>query len=90
MIAEILINTAFGLSLFVNALLFVPQIIRLRKTQNSKDCSKITFMGFSCMQILAILYGMIHGDTLIMLGYGCSLLTCGYVTVLLFKYRHDK
>jgi MtN3 and saliva related transmembrane protein len=83
---EIFVDFFFGMSLFVNALLFIPQMIKLRKLRNSKDFSKITFVGFCMMQALAICYGLIHHDRILMFGYGCSLMTCGYVTFLIFSY----
>ena len=81
-----MITALFGFGLFVNALLFIPQIMKLHKTKNAQDVSKITFVGFCFMQISAILYGAIHHDMILMAGYGLSLLTCLIATVLIFRY----
>jgi uncharacterized protein with PQ loop repeat len=81
------IDFLFGFGLFINALLFIPQIIRLYRIKNSKDLSKITFIGFCFMQLSAILYGYLHHDWVITIGYGLSLITCGWTTILIIRYR---
>ena len=82
-----IINTLFGIGLFVNALLFLPQAFRLLKVKNSADISLITFFGFCITQFLAIVYGYLHNDLILMIGYIFSLLTCAYVTGLAVFYR---
>lgn len=83
---EHLISFLFGLGLFVNAFLFIPQGIKLYRTKDAKDLSKITFVGFCIIQLLAILYGLIHNDWVLVIGYGASIVTCGTVTVMSFIY----
>lgn len=83
---EIIIDFIFGISLFINALLFIPQVIKLYKTKDAKDVSKITFIGFCFMQLSAIIYGLFHQDWVLVFGYGLSLLTCGWTTILLIMY----
>ncbi|MDP1573802.1 MAG: PQ-loop domain-containing transporter [Coxiellaceae bacterium] len=82
-----IINTLFGIGLFVNALLFLPQALRLLKQKNSADISLITFFGFCITQLLAILYGYLHQDWILMIGYILSLTTCAFVTGLAVFYR---
>jgi uncharacterized protein with PQ loop repeat len=38
---KVIVDFIFGVGLFVNALLFIPQVIKLYKTKDSKDLSKI-------------------------------------------------
>ncbi len=85
-----LINFFFGVSLFFNAMLFVPQIIKLIRMKDARDFSKITFVGFCLMQLCAILYGVVHHDFVLVVGYSLSLLTCGTVTILIFKFSYRK
>lgn len=86
----VIVDFIFGAGLFMNALLFVPQIIKLYRTKNSKDVSKITFVGFCLMQASAIAYGYFHDDPVLLFGYVLSLVTCGITTVLIFKYSVKK
>jgi uncharacterized protein with PQ loop repeat len=83
---EMIVDFLFGAGLFINALLFIPQILKLYHTKNSKDISKITFVGFCLIQFSAITYGYFHQDRILMIGYIFSLLMCGTVTFLSFKY----
>ena len=82
-----LVEWLFGISLFVNAMLFLPQIYRLWRQKNSKDVSLMTFGGFCIMQAIAILYGYFKHDPILVWGYLISLATCGYATILICFYR---
>ena len=81
------IELMFGLCLFFNAMLFIPQIISLVKTKDSKDMSLITFAGFNIMQIFAVLHGYLDKDYVLMLGFLLSFVFCGVVTFLIVLYR---
>jgi len=77
----------FSLGLFINAGLFIPQIIQLYRTKNSQGLSLLTFAGFNLIQLFAVLHGFIHQDKILLLGFLLSLITCGTVTILLIWYR---
>lgn len=81
------INTLFGLGLFVNGLLFLPQAFRIVHQGDSKDISLTTFIGFCITQLLAVIYGYLHHDYILMFGYIFALITCGIVTGLAIFYR---
>lgn len=85
-----IIETIFGLGLFVNAILFIPQIISLYKAKDSKEISLLTFAGFNLIQLFTLLHGYLHDDYLLVLGYFLSLITCGTVTVMIIVYRRNK
>ena len=87
---EIIIETIFSLGLFINAALFIPQIIQLYKTKNSKGFSIITFAGFNLIQLFTVLHGILHKDYLLISGYTLSLITCGIVTMLIIFYRNNE
>jgi MtN3 and saliva related transmembrane protein len=76
--------------MFINSILFVPQIIRLFKTKNSEGLSLITFIGFNIIQIFSILHGYIHKDYIFMFGMLVSLILCGCVTFLIILYKFRK
>ena len=82
-----LVSWLFGISLFVNAMLFLPQLFRLFKQKKSKDISLTTFGGFCVMQAIAVLYGYFKHDFILVWGYLISLLACGLVTFLICFYR---
>jgi len=86
-VIKIIIETIFSLGLFFNAVLFVPQIIRLYKIKNSKSFSLATFIGFNLIQFFVILHGYLHADYLLVFGTALSLLTSGALTILIFYYK---
>ncbi len=81
------IDFIFGVALFINAMLFVPQAMRIWKAKDSNELSLITFFGFCLIQLSAIAYGYIHHDIILICGFLLSLLTCGTVTGLGIYYR---
>lgn len=81
------IEIMFSLSLFINALLFVPQIIKLIHVKDAKELSLITFVGFSIIQTLMILHGLINHDYLLVIGILASLLACCTMSVLIVYFR---
>ena len=85
--ASTVIEVVFGCGMFINAALFVPQIIQLVRTKQSEGVSFLTFLGFNVIQLFTILHGYLHHDTLLMVGMGISFITCGCVTVLIWVYR---
>ena len=82
-----IVNFIFGIGLFVNAALFIPQIVLLLQKKNADDVSLTTFFGFCLIQLFTVWHGYYTNDLVLMLGFGISLLTCGAVTVLIVYYR---
>lgn len=86
-LAKNIIEIGFSLGLFINALLFLPQIIRLLRVKDAKGLSILTFGGFSLIQLFVILHGVVVKDYLLVIGYSISLVTCGMVTALIVYYK---
>lgn len=84
------IEVVFGLLLFVNALLLVPQIITLLREKHANDISLITFSGFVAVNVFTVLHGIIVHDIWIIAGYSLSVITSVIVTILIIKYRFFK
>lgn len=80
------IHIIFGMAMFINAALFIPQAIKLLRIKQAKDLSLITFGGFCLIQASAVAYGYIQNDLYMAGIYSLSLLTCGFVTFLIFLY----
>lgn len=76
----------FGAGLFINSLLFIPQIIKVLREKAAHEFSRITFVGFCLTQLSAIVYGAYQNDKILMIGYALALITCGALTILIFKY----
>lgn len=85
---EDFIEMLFGVGLFINALIFIPQAIRIYKEKESRDVSLITFLGFLIIQFLIVLHGFIIQDYILIGGYIFSMITCGIVVFLIFYYRN--
>jgi MtN3 and saliva related transmembrane protein len=60
--AKLFVEFCFGLSMFINVILFIPQIVKLFKTKNSVGVSLTTFIGFNTIQIFSIPHSYIHKD----------------------------
>ena len=80
----------FSAALFINALLFIPQIRRIIKEKSSSNVSLITFVGFLFMQFTIVLHGFIEHDTLLVIGYILSMMSCGTLVVLILMYRNKQ
>lgn len=82
-----IVDFIFGVGLFFNGALFIPQAITLLRQKHAREVSLFTFAGFCILQIFTILHGYFHNDYLLMWGICFSLLTCGTVNVLIVYYR---
>ncbi|MDR1361889.1 MAG: hypothetical protein LBJ16_01580 [Holosporaceae bacterium] len=81
------IEVAFGFCLFVNALLFVPQAVKIYKTKNAESLSLMMFLGFNISQIITVIHASIFKDSVLMYGSLLALISCGTVTFLIMLYR---
>ncbi|HEY1767829.1 MAG TPA: hypothetical protein VGG26_09240 [Terracidiphilus sp.] len=77
----------FGIGLFGNALLFVPQALAVWRKKSDEGVSLLTFGGFGVLQILGIIHGFYEHDNSLIVGLGASFLTCGTVIALTIFYR---
>jgi len=87
---ENIIEISFSLGLFINAVLFIPQIMRIVKSKSAKEISFITFFGFWLIQLSTVLHGVLKKDYLLTYGTILSMITCGYVVWLIMYYRLRK
>jgi MtN3 and saliva related transmembrane protein len=83
------IDLIFGFAMFLNAVLFIPQFIKLYKTKDSSSLSLITFAGFNFIQIATVLHGYLYKDYILMYGYILTLFIAGNVTLLILLYRKN-
>lgn len=81
------IELMFGASMIVNAMLFIPQAVKIYKTKNVTGLSFATFLGFNVIQIFTILHAYIHDDYTLMLGFTLALVASGTVTFLIHFYK---
>ena len=82
-----IIEFGFSISLLVNALLFIPQIITMLNKRSAEGVSLITFGGFNVIQMFTMLHGLVAHDYILALGYFISILTCGTVSCLIIYYK---
>ncbi len=87
-----IIEMMFGLGMFINAFLFLPQAFRIYKEKSAVGVSLSTFAGFLIIQLFIILHGIIHQDYPLILGFSLSMLTCGLVVAftLFYKSKNNK
>ncbi len=82
-----LVEAMFGVALVANAVLFIPQIIRLYQKKDSSQVSLLSFAGFNVIQFFTILHGIIHQDYWLVIGFVLSFASCGIVTGMIIYYR---
>ena len=85
-----IVEFIFGAALFINALLFIPQSIRILREKNAESVSLTTFLGFLLIQFAIVLHGIIVHDLILIWGYIISMLSTGLVVVLTLKYRNKQ
>lgn len=84
---QAIIAWLFGTGLVLNALVFVPQALRIHRERSARGVSILTFAGFNVMQFVGTLHGYLQNDPVLMLGMLASFVTCGSVTVLAWVHR---
>jgi len=90
MIWRYLVETGFFLGMIVNALLFIPQAIKLYKVKTTKEISFLTFLGFNIIQMFTAIHAYLVHDYLLLIGSILALITCGMVTFLAIKYHYRR
>lgn len=83
-----LVEVIFSLGLFFNAVLFIPQALKIMRTKSAEGVSLFTFMGFNIIQIFTVLHGYFAKDYILMFGFILSFITSSIVTYLALKYRN--
>lgn len=82
-----LIEVIFSFALVVNAMLFIPQAVKIFKLKTARGVSLITFLGFLIIQFATICHGVIQGDMILIVGYAISMLTTAAVVALILFYK---
>lgn len=84
------IEAIFSISLFINAVSFIPQIVRIIREKSAKGVSLITFSVFLASQFSAVLYGLLIKSYILIVGYLLSMVFCAPVVLLILIYRRNK
>ncbi|GHT94548.1 hypothetical protein FACS1894122_11270 [Alphaproteobacteria bacterium] len=84
---ECFIEVVFGLGMFINAALFIPQAVKIHRTKNADNVSMTTFGGFCVIQFFTVLRGYIRQDHILMFGSVLGLIFCAIVTFLIIIYK---
>jgi len=79
----------FGLGLFVNALIFVPQAVQIWRLKRAESISLATFAGFNILQVIGAIHGYFQHDFALLFGMIASLIASGSVTLLTVIYRRS-
>ncbi|MGD9153711.1 MAG: PQ-loop domain-containing transporter [Gammaproteobacteria bacterium] len=83
------IQIIFELALFINAILFIPQAVKIIKDKHARDVSLVTFFGFWLITLFIILHAYITKDYLLLFGNSFTLITCGLVVLLILVYKNN-
>jgi len=82
-----LIQVLFGLALIFNAVLFVPQAIKIYRKKSAKEVSLLTFAGIAVVQVITIIHAYLVHDHMLMYGFSVAFFTCSSVVVLILRFR---
>ena len=89
-IVKITVDALFAIGCFINALVFIPQLLVLYQEKNAKNLSLLSFLGFNFIQFGLMVHGIFYDDLFLAIGMGLTLLTCGSVTLLIILYRSQE
>lgn len=87
---EYFVHAMFGITLFTNAVCFIPQALKLLKMKNSSSISLITFIGFNIGQIFSMWHAYYIQDWVFFAGTAVTFITSGAVTALALYYGKKK
>jgi MtN3 and saliva related transmembrane protein len=82
-----LAEIGFSISLLANAILFVPQALKLYRAKTAKGVSFLTFFGFNIIQTFTAIHAYLTSDWILLMGSVLALFTCAIVTTLAYIYR---
>ena len=85
---QYIVELIFGAALFIKAVLFIPQAIKIYKAKQSKELSLLTFAGLSFMQLLTVMHAYYRKDYILMFGVLLSFVFCGAITYMIILYRN--
>lgn len=83
------VQFVFTTALFTNAILFIPQTVKIFKEKDGREISLLTFGGFLLIQCTILLHGIIQHDILLVIGYSCSIMACGSVVLGALFFRKN-
>tara|TARA_R110000868_G_scaffold8205_3_gene42465 strand:+ start:55868 stop:56137 length:270 start_codon:yes stop_codon:yes gene_type:complete len=86
---EYIVDSLFGIALFVNAMLLFAQVLRILREKSAKSLSLIMFIGFLLIQFVTMLHGFLHKDYILAYGNILSMVACGTIIALIFVYRDN-
>jgi PAS domain S-box-containing protein len=81
------LDNLFTLALVLNAIFFIPQIIRVVRNGNSENVSIVSFVGFWFIQLVVMFHGYFHQNSVQFFGALLSLAFGGSLLICLFIYR---
>ena len=87
---KIIVDVLFSIGAIINAIAFIPQLVKLYREKNSANLSLLSFLGFNFIQFGLMLHGILTHNIFLAAGMGLTLLTCGGTTILIFYYQNFK
>lgn len=89
MMIKTIVDILFDFSLVINALVLLPQIIKVIRLKATKELSFLTFFCIFLLQLLFGLHGYFHQDYALMIGMIAAMLVTGTLNVLILFYRKN-
>lgn len=84
---KFIVDLIFDLGLFINAVIYFPQIIKIIRTKETRDLSLVTFIGIALLQLSFALHGYFHQDNGLTIGMLAAFLVSSFLLFLIILYR---
>lgn len=83
-------HSVFILLLLVNALLFLPQALRILRKKTADEISLFTYIGFWIIQFIFVIFALNNDNYWLVFAYLIGMVACGLVIALVFRFRKRK
>ena len=85
---KVIVDIVFEFGLLINAILFIPQAVKVYHHKSAEGLSLLTFIGFNFIQLFFVLHALLQHDLQLLIGMSASFITCGSVTFGIIFYRN--
>lgn len=76
----------FDISLFVNAIIMLPQLVRILRSKVVEGLSLTSFAGIFLLQLIMAIHGYFYHDFNLMIGMFFAMIVSGSIAALIVFY----
>jgi signal transduction histidine kinase/uncharacterized protein with PQ loop repeat len=87
-IIKVYLDYIYGLIFILNAIIFIPQAVKIIQNKSAKDVSLITYAGLFAIQVFFIFHTLQTRNHILLIGFILSLITTAAVLILTVYYHY--